>query len=101
MTTVTGPAVLHFRPTLRLYAAQAARALALRRVLREADRPLTVEAVARRFRRAPRAAVADLLNTLASLGQTRRVDNYVGVGDIVSTGRLGRATRRLSVDRFR
>ena len=49
----------------------AARALALRRVLREAGRPLTVEAAARRFRRAPRAAVADLLDTLATLGQAR------------------------------
>ncbi|MEL6614204.1 MAG: DNA methyltransferase [Bacteroidota bacterium] len=49
----------------------AARALAIRRVLREADRPLAVEAVARRFRRAPRAAVADLLDTLATLGQAR------------------------------
>ena len=52
----------------------ATRALALRRVLREADRPMTVEAVARRFKRAPRAAVADLLDTLASLGQARRAD---------------------------
>ena len=52
----------------------AARALALRRVLREADRPLTVEAVARRFHRAPRAAVADLLDTLATLGQARHAD---------------------------
>ena len=52
----------------------AARALALRRVLREADRPMTVEAVARRFKRAPRGAVADLLETLASLGQARRAD---------------------------
>lgn len=34
------------------------RALALRCVLREADRPLTVEAVAQRFRRAPRHADA-------------------------------------------
>ena len=49
----------------------AARALAIRRVLREADRPLAVEAVARRFKRAPRAAVADLLDTLATLGQAR------------------------------
>ena len=52
----------------------AARALALRRVLREADRPMTVEAVAQRFRRAPRAAVADLLDTLATLGQARHAD---------------------------
>ena len=52
----------------------AARALALRRVLRESDRPMTVEAVSRRFKRAPRAAVADLLDTLASLGQARRAD---------------------------
>lgn len=52
----------------------AARALAIRRVLREADRPMTVEAVARRFKRAPRAAVADLLDTLASLGQARHAD---------------------------
>ena len=52
----------------------AARALALRRVLREADRPMTVEAVAQRFKRAPRAAVADLLDTLASLGQARRAE---------------------------
>lgn len=49
-----------------------ARALALRRVLREAARPLSVEDVARRFKRAPRAVVADLLDTLASLGQARR-----------------------------
>lgn len=35
---------------------------------------MTVEAVAQRFRRAPRAAVADLLDTLASLGQARRAD---------------------------
>ncbi|MBQ89787.1 MAG: hypothetical protein CL433_13265 [Acidimicrobiaceae bacterium] len=33
-----------------------------------------VEAVARRFKRAPRAAVADLLDTLATLGQARRAD---------------------------
>ena len=52
----------------------AARALALRRVLREADRPMTVEAVAQRFKRAPRAAVADLLDTLATLGQARHAD---------------------------
>ena len=52
----------------------AARALALRRVLREADRPMTVEAVAQRFKRAPRAAVADLLETLSSLGQARHAD---------------------------
>ena len=52
----------------------AARALALRRVLREAEAPLSVEAVAQRFKRAPRAAVADLLDTLASLGQARRAD---------------------------
>ena len=52
----------------------AARALALRRVLREVDRPMTVEAVAQRFRRAPRAAVADLLDTLATLGQARQVE---------------------------
>ena len=52
----------------------AARALALRRVLREADRPLSVEAVARRFKRAPRTAVADLLDTLATLGQARHAD---------------------------
>lgn len=52
----------------------ATRALALRRVLREADRPMTVEAVARRFKRAPRAAVADLLDTLATLGQARHAD---------------------------
>ena len=47
---------------------------ALRRVLREAARPLSVEAVARRFEQAPRAAVADLLDTFAGLGQTRRAD---------------------------
>ena len=52
----------------------AARALALRRVLREADRPMTVEAVAQRFKRAPRASVADLLDTLATLGQARHAD---------------------------
>ena len=49
----------------------ASRALAVRRVLREAVRPLAVAAVARRFKRAPRAAVADLLDTLASLGRAR------------------------------
>ncbi len=53
----------------------AARALALRRILRDAGGPLSVEAVARRFARAPRAAVADLLDTLASLGQARAVDS--------------------------
>ena len=50
------------------------RALAVRRVLREAERPLTVEAVARRFKGARRAAVADLLDTLAELGQARHAD---------------------------
>ena len=35
---------------------------------------MTVEAVAQRFRRAPRAAVADLLDTLATLGQARHAD---------------------------
>jgi hypothetical protein len=52
----------------------AARALAIRRVLREAGRPMSVESVAQRFKRAPRAAVADLLDTLATLGQARHVD---------------------------
>ena len=50
------------------------RALALRRILREADRPLGVEAVAQRFKRAPRKAVADLLDTLAELGQARHAE---------------------------
>ena len=44
---------------------------ALRRVLREADRPMTVESVDRRFMRAPRATIAELL---ASLGQARHAD---------------------------
>ncbi len=52
----------------------AARALALRRVLREAPGPLAVEAVARRFQNAKRKQVADLLETLALLGQARHAD---------------------------
>jgi len=56
----------------------AARALAIRRVLREAEQPLTAEAVAQRFRRAPRTTVTELLDTLAELGQARHAsaDTY-------------------------
>ncbi|MEM1117325.1 MAG: DNA methyltransferase, partial [Bacteroidota bacterium] len=50
------------------------RARAVRRVLREADRPLSVEAVRGRFKGARRATVADLLETLAELGQARATE---------------------------
>ena len=48
----------------------------VRRVLREADRPMTVEAVVQHFKRAPRAAVADLLGMLASLSEARHADTF-------------------------
>ncbi|MEQ8820463.1 MAG: class I SAM-dependent DNA methyltransferase [Sumerlaeia bacterium] len=48
-------------------------AQAIRRVLASAPAPLSVDAVAKHFKRAPRDRVAELLDTLASLGQARRV----------------------------
>ena len=56
-------------------ASSADRVLALLRILRAADGPLTVEVAAQRFKRAPRAAVADLLAMLVQLGQARAVND--------------------------
>ena len=42
--------------------------------LREAAASATAEGIARRYRNAPTAQVADLLETLAALGQVRRTE---------------------------
>jgi hypothetical protein len=76
----TTQATLVAAPTVQAAAAEpepwpsepADRALALRRILRTAEEPLTVEDAARRFKRAPRAAVGGVLTMLAALGQARQ-----------------------------
>jgi hypothetical protein len=55
-------------------AALAAQAAAVRRALAEAGAIVTAEQLAARFTRAPVARVAELLETLASLGQAREVE---------------------------